>query len=137
MKTLQDFGAWISSMGDLGEFGFWLAVAAIIVVWSLTSALKDREAERQKQETLRQLLDIEAQGKLTPGTLAYDTMQRMRQEEGLGLPESLVSIDESVRTATPAELAASGAFVAALIGGLLALPVAWMITGAGLVGVWW
>jgi ABC-type transport system involved in cytochrome bd biosynthesis fused ATPase/permease subunit len=56
-------------MEDLGELGFWLAVGIVLAAWILSSGQKEREKERQKQETLRALLTTE--GKSTTEIVAY------------------------------------------------------------------
>jgi hypothetical protein len=58
-------------MEDLGLFGFWLAVGAVLAAGAISSARKERDRERQKHETLREMMRLEAEGKLTPETLAY------------------------------------------------------------------
>ena len=54
---------------DLGELGFWLAVGIIVAAAITAHGLKERERERQKQETLRALLT--AEGKSASEILAY------------------------------------------------------------------
>jgi len=56
-------------MEGLGELGFWLAVGITLAAWILSSGQKEREKERQKQETLRALLT--AEGKSTTEIVAY------------------------------------------------------------------
>lgn len=56
-------------MEDLGALGFWLAVGIVVAASILSGARKEREKERQKQETLRALLT--AEGKNTTEILAY------------------------------------------------------------------
>jgi hypothetical protein len=58
-------------MAELGLFGFWLAVGAVLAAGAISSARKERDRERQKHETLREMMRLEAEGKLTPETLAY------------------------------------------------------------------
>jgi ABC-type transport system involved in cytochrome bd biosynthesis fused ATPase/permease subunit len=47
-------------MEGLGELGFWLAVGITLAAWILSSGQREREKERQKQETLRALLTAES-----------------------------------------------------------------------------
>ena len=54
---------------DLGELGFWLAAGIIVAAAITAHGLKERERERQKQETLRALLT--AEGKNASDILAY------------------------------------------------------------------
>ena len=54
---------------DLGELGFWLAVGIVVAAAITAHGLKERERERQKQETLRALLT--AEGKSAADILAY------------------------------------------------------------------
>ena len=54
---------------DLGELGFWLAVGIVVAAAITAHGLKERERERQKQETLRALLT--AEGKNASEILAY------------------------------------------------------------------
>ena len=54
---------------DLGELGFWLAVGIVAAAAIVSGGLKERERERQKQETLRALLT--AEGKNAAEILAY------------------------------------------------------------------
>src|SRR5262245_36203297 len=59
----------VGSMEDLGELGFWLAAGIALTAWILTSAQKERDKAREKQETIRALLTGE--GKNTTEILAY------------------------------------------------------------------
>jgi len=72
-------------MDDLGELGFWLAAGMALAAWIMSAALKEREKERQKQETLREMMRLEAEGKLTPETLRYmrekDEAERLAAEQ--------------------------------------------------------
>jgi hypothetical protein len=76
-------------MEGLGAFGFWLAVGVVIAAAIVSGGRKEREREREKQETLRELARLEADGKLTPETLAYvrekDAADRYLMREALGL----------------------------------------------------
>src|SRR5690606_14556207 len=56
-------------MEDLGDLGFWLAAGIVVAAAIMAHGLKEREKERQKQETLRALLTVE--GKNTTEILAY------------------------------------------------------------------
>src|SRR5262245_33342201 len=56
-------------MEDLGDLGFWLGVGMVVAAAILAHGLKERERERQKQETLRALLA--AEGRNTTDILAY------------------------------------------------------------------
>jgi ABC-type transport system involved in cytochrome bd biosynthesis fused ATPase/permease subunit len=56
-------------MEDLGDLGFWLAAGIVVAAAITAHGLKEREKERQKQETLRALLT--AEGKSTTEILAY------------------------------------------------------------------
>ena len=58
-------------MEDLGELGFWLAVGIVLAAMIVSGAQKERERERQKHDTLRELARLEGEGKLTPETLKY------------------------------------------------------------------
>ena len=53
----------------LGQLGFWLMLGMIIAAGTVSSALKERDKEREKQATLRQLL--EKDGKSMIEVLAY------------------------------------------------------------------
>jgi hypothetical protein len=54
---------------DLGELGFWLAAGIVAAAAIMAHGLKERERERQKQETLRALLA--AEGKNASEILGY------------------------------------------------------------------
>lgn len=44
-------------MDGLGDLGFWLAVGMVVAANSVSGALKEREKERERQATLRALLE--------------------------------------------------------------------------------
>lgn len=71
-------------MEELGRLGFWLAVGIVMAAWIISEALKEREKDRQKQETFREMMRLEAEGKLTPETLRYmrekDEAERLAAE---------------------------------------------------------
>lgn len=54
-------------MEGLGELGFWLAVGAVLVALIVSGGRKERE----KQATLRRMMELEAEGKHAPETFAY------------------------------------------------------------------
>lgn len=54
-------------MEGLGDLGFWLAVGAVLVALIVSGAWKERE----KQATIRAMMELESEGKLPPETLAY------------------------------------------------------------------
>jgi hypothetical protein len=56
-------------MEELARMGFWLAVGIVIAASIIAGALKERDKERQRQETLRALLA--AEGKNTSEIIAY------------------------------------------------------------------
>jgi Flp pilus assembly protein TadB len=58
-------------MEDLGDLGFWLGVGIVVAAAIIAHGLKEREKERQRQQTLREMMRLEAEGKLTPETLNY------------------------------------------------------------------
>ena len=53
----------------LGEFGFWLMTGMVLAAMIVSGAIKDRDKEREKQATLRALL--EKDGQSTSEVLAY------------------------------------------------------------------
>jgi hypothetical protein len=76
----------VGPVENLGELGFWLAVGAVVAAWIVSSGLKEREKERQKQETFRALLTAEgAEGRNTTEILAYmrerDAVEEKREGE--------------------------------------------------------
>lgn len=56
-------------MEGLGELGFWLAVGIVLAAMIVSGALKERDKEREKQATLRALLEKE--GEKATEVLAY------------------------------------------------------------------
>ena len=46
----------------MGELGFWLMVGMVISAMIVSGALKERDREREKQATLRALLEKDGQG---------------------------------------------------------------------------
>jgi hypothetical protein len=58
-------------MEELGRLGFWLAAGIALAAWIISEGLKERTKERETQATLREMMRLEAEGKLTPETLAY------------------------------------------------------------------
>ena len=60
----------------LGQLGFWLMLGMIIAAGTVSSALKERDKEREKQATLRALL--EKDGQSVTEVLAY-----MREKDAL------------------------------------------------------
>lgn len=102
-------------MEGLGELGFWLAVGASLVALIMSGGRKERE----KQVTLRRMMELEAEGKLTPQTLAYlrekDAAEEKLERESWGL-----------NMTARQELAFAAAFVVVLIaflGGLTAFVI--------------
>jgi hypothetical protein len=55
--------------GDLGELGFWLFLGMIIAAGTLKEAFKERDKERERQATLRALLEKDE--KTVTEVLAY------------------------------------------------------------------
>ena len=52
--------------GDLGALGFWLMLGMIIAASIVKGGLKERDKEREKEATLRALLDKdESKGRIT------------------------------------------------------------------------
>ena len=58
-------------MEDLGELGFWLALGIVAAAMIVSGARKERERERERQATLREMMRLEAEGKLMPETLEH------------------------------------------------------------------
>ncbi len=57
-------------MEGLGALGFWLGLGIFLAGGAVGGAFKELGKEREKQATLRAMLDLEAAGKLTPETRA-------------------------------------------------------------------
>lgn len=74
-------------MEELGEFGFWLAVGLVVAAMIVAGAQKERDKEREKQATVRVLLEKE--GGSTAEVLAYlrerDAAELQFQRQALGL----------------------------------------------------
>ena len=72
-------------MEDLGDLGFWLAVGIIIAASIMAGAVKERGKERERQATIREMMRLEAEGKLSPETLKHirekDTAERLAAEQ--------------------------------------------------------
>ncbi len=58
-------------MEEIARLGFWVAVGIVIAASIIAEAMKEREKHRQKHETFREIMRLEADGKLTPETLKY------------------------------------------------------------------
>jgi Flp pilus assembly protein TadB len=73
-------------MEDLGDLGFWLAAGIVAAAAIVAHGLKEREKERQKQETFRALLTAEgAESRNTTEILAYmrerDAIEQKREDD--------------------------------------------------------
>jgi hypothetical protein len=72
-------------MEGLGNLGFWLAVGIVIAASIIAGGLKERGKERERQATLREMMRLEAEGKLSPETLKYmrekDAAERLAAEQ--------------------------------------------------------
>jgi hypothetical protein len=72
-------------MDDLGDLGFWLAVGIVIAATIVAGALKERAKESERQATIREMMRLEAEGKLTPETFKYlrekDEAERLAAEQ--------------------------------------------------------
>lgn len=71
----------------LGELGFWLMLGMVVAAGIVSSAIKERDKEREKQATLRALL--EKDGKTATEVLAYmrdkDAAEAALYREAMGL----------------------------------------------------
>jgi len=74
--------------GDLGALGFWLMVGMILAAGTLSEALKTRDKERERETTLRALLEKDE--KTVTEVLAY---LRERDAEERKLQRRLSGID--------------------------------------------
>jgi hypothetical protein len=61
-------------MEGLGELGFWLMMGMILVAMIVSGAIKERDKEREKQATLRALLEKE-------GTAVTEVLAYMREKD--------------------------------------------------------
>jgi hypothetical protein len=59
----------VRTMQGLGDLGFWLAVGAALAAMIVSGALKERDKERERQATLRALLEKGGEG--ATAVLAY------------------------------------------------------------------
>jgi hypothetical protein len=59
---------------ELGEFGFWLMMGMVVVAMIVSGAIKERDKEREKQATLRALLEKE-------GTAVTEVLAYMREQD--------------------------------------------------------
>lgn len=59
---------------ELGELGFWLMVGMIVAATIVSGAIKERDKEREKQATLRALLEKE-------GTAVTEVLAYMREKD--------------------------------------------------------
>ena len=125
-------------MEDLGELGFWLAVGIILAAGIVSGGRREREKEREKQETLRAMLQLEAEGKLTPETLRYMREKDAAEEK---LARDMWGMNTSGRSGTAA-VVASIVGILAFLGGLLSMGLAtkhtesWQVPVSLLFGIW-
>lgn len=121
-------------MNDLGEFGFWLAGGAVVIAMIWSGARKERDKERQKQETFRMLAQLEADGKLTPETLKY-----MRERDAV---EHHIVREMSGATISPGAIAGLVVGVLSVVGGLISWGATykqgqpWQVQVGVMFGVW-
>ncbi len=134
-------------MEGLGALGFWLGLGIFLGLGAIGGALKERgreppevEKERERQTTLRAILQLEAEGKLTPETLAYmrerDAAERelMRAMWGLNWMTSGRSVTAAIFAIVVGVLS--------FLGGIMALGQAgysrdqWPIQVGLLLGIW-
>jgi hypothetical protein len=118
-------------MEDLGEIGFWLAVGIVVAALILAGSQKERETERQKQETLRALLTTD--GKSTSEVLQYmrerDAAQQKREHD-IWIASG-GNFTGRMAAAVVAKLVGLFAFIAGIPFGV----GAWQETGSWIVGV--
>ncbi len=108
-------------MEDLGELGFWLAAGMVVAALIVAHGLKEREKERQKQETLRALLTTE--GKSTTEILAY-----MRERDAADAAREH-AIWVASQVSTRKILAVAAAFVAGVASFLASVAILNRATG--------
>jgi hypothetical protein len=124
---------------DLGELGFWLAVGIVVAAAITAHGLKEREKERQKQETLRALLT--ADGKSTSEVLAY--MREKDAAEAIRAHAAWVASGGNMTgRAVAAIVAAFVVGILSFLGGVIAFSKAdeqtesWQVAVGLLLGIW-
>lgn len=68
-------------MEDLGALGFWLFLGMIIAASIVSEAIKERDRQREKQATLRALLEKE-------GSSATEVLAYMRERDAAAVAEA-------------------------------------------------
>ena len=103
--------------GDLGALGFWLMVGMILAAGTLSEALKTRDKERERETTLRALLEKDE--KTVTEVLAY---LRERDAEERKLQRQLSGLDwrgwSRIKAVAKGILAFAGVIVAGYLAGL-------------------
>lgn len=108
--------------GDLGALGFWLMLGMILAAGTVSRGLKERDKERERQATLRALLEKDSQS--VTEVLAYlrekDAADRQLQRQLSGADWFDGFKKKRRRTGAMAVVAAIAVAVAGFVGGLIA-----------------
>jgi hypothetical protein len=121
-------------MEDLGELGFWLALGIAAAAMIVSGGRKERERERERQATLREMMRLEAEGKLMPETLAHI---RAREAAEHQIWREMMGLNMS-----GAASAAVAIGFLAFMGGVLSMALAsknsesWYVPVSLLLGIW-
>ena len=103
----------------LGDLGFWLAVGAVITAIIVAGALKERAKDREKQATLRALLDMKSDN-------AAEVLAYLRERDAAEAAHRDFLLNRKRRMTPRQEMAFAGAFMVGvfsfLIGFMMLIP---------------
>jgi hypothetical protein len=126
-------------MEGLGALGFWLAVGMVLAAGAIAGGLKERDKEREKQATLRALLERE--GGVTPEVLAY--LREKDAAEAARAHAQWVAMGGNMSARTTAAMSVAGIVLGfSFLGGLMAALMAngstdsWQTPAIILLGAW-